>query len=96
MSKFMPSSIEERPIIKMRVQKTQKQRRSLCGYFACAFATALCNEIDIETLQFDENEMIKHWIRCIKEKKASMFPHKLKTRVNNTLHQIIRYKRDDF
>ena len=68
----------------------------LCVAGGLYIATALCNEIDIETLQFDENEMIKHWIRCIKEKKASMFPHKLKTRVNNTLHQIIRYKRDDF
>ena len=75
--------------------KTQKQDRTLCGYFSCAFATALCNQINIETISFEEDKLIEHFIKCIISKKTEMFPNNLK-KVYNTKKNIINYTRNSY
>ena len=86
-------SIDEKPFIYVRVQKTQEQEFTWCGYFACAFATSLCMGIDIESITFDTNKMLTHWLECIKAKKISMFPYCLKRHDDNDDHEILEYER---
>ena len=59
-------------IVFKRVQKQQKQ---LCGYFALAFATALCFQKNPEYMIFKEDLLIEHYINCIRENQAQEFPH---------------------
>ena len=76
----------------VRVLKSQKQKKQLCGYFSLAYATALCFNLDVETLIFDEKQLIPHYIKCIEDKKIEMFPHSIK-HVNNTAPIIIKFDR---
>ena len=91
-SRMMLKNITEQPIIRFKVQKTQQQQRTLCGYSSCAFATAICHRQNIEELLFDENKLIEHYIDCITKRKTSMFPHN-KKKVYNTKKVIIEYQR---
>ena len=95
-ARMLPTTIIEQPVIRFIVKKTQKQKRTLCGYFACAYATAICNRIDIEEIYFEEKNVIEHYINCINNKKTSMFPFFRKTRVNKTKSVIIEYKRRNY
>ena len=62
LARMLPDSIQQKPIIKIRVVKTHKQDRTFCGYYSCAFATALCYGIDVETISFEEDKLIEHYI----------------------------------
>ena len=77
LEKLIPHKRDETPIINFRIQKTQKQPMTWCGYFACAFATALCYGFDIESLNFDLDDILQHWLRCIKGMKVTMFKYYL-------------------
>lgn len=46
---------------------------------------ALCHNIDVEAIDFEEKLMIKHFLECIKLRNASMFPHKIKKTKKLTL-----------
>ena len=48
LDKMMVLPILQKPTIVIRVKKTRKQQLSWCGYFA----TALCFEINVETILF--------------------------------------------
>ena len=74
----------------IRVQKTQKQKRELCGFLAAAFATAICLEEDAEELDFDLSQICPHFLECLKTGEISMFPHR-KKRVHKTEHLILKY-----
>ena len=75
LSKMFHLSVEEHQILKVHVKKTQIQKGfNSCGYFALAYATALCFNEDIDTLIFDENKMIDHYLRCIRSRHVTMFP----------------------
>ena len=76
-----------------KIQNTQKQEETLCGFFACAFATALCNQVDIENLIFDKEKLASHWLSCIKNQRAIMFPCSLKEKTTSKDHLIIEYIR---
>ena len=52
---FIPADI---PFISVRVQKTQKQWRKICGYFECVFATALSFGIDFQSKVFGIDQLI--------------------------------------
>jgi len=93
LSKMMPKKSNEQKIIKITIMKNQIQKKALCGYFACAFATALCFNVDIEKLIFTESFLTSHWIHCIKEKKASMFPHIINISANNSLRTSLTFTR---
>ena len=71
---MLQPAIDQSHII-ARVRNTQVQKKTLCGYFACAFATALCFSIDIERIKFDTEKLVPHWLKCINEMKISMFPY---------------------
>ncbi len=62
------------PII-FNVQSTQIQKYSVCGHYALAFATSLCFNIDPEKIYFCENNMIEHYIDCLKTNEIKMYPH---------------------
>ncbi len=64
-----PTSIETVPRIKCFIKKTEKQAKNVCGYFACAHATAACNNRDIDTLNFDEKLLTNHWLYNVLKKK---------------------------
>ena len=67
--------VKSRGVIRVRLQNTQKQQASFCGYFALANATAVCYGIDPERILFDENQIRQHFIDCVYNgKKLSMFP----------------------
>jgi hypothetical protein len=93
--KMMVLPILQQPTIVIRVQKTQKQQLSWCGYFACAFATALCFEINVETILFDTDQLIPHWLGCIENREVSMFPYRNKKQGNGpiSINQNIVYQR---
>ena len=59
----------------IRVQDTQKQKKTLCGHYALAFCTSLCFGIDPEEIFFDEEKLISHYVSCIKNKKITMYPY---------------------
>jgi hypothetical protein len=56
-----PDALKKGPIV-FKLLKTQKQASCVCGYFALAFATALCFGLDPETLFFDQEQLIQHYI----------------------------------
>ena len=63
-------------MVSYRLANVQKQTDDLCGYFACAFATAICFGIDPETIYFVENEMVEHFIDTLyRNKNFEMFPY---------------------
>ena len=93
LEKMLISTNVER-VIKVKIKRTQIQKKSLCGYFACAFATALCYKIDIETINFDIEKLTTHWLSCIKTKKATSFPSCLKHKSNNLSCKILTYTRE--
>ena len=80
------------PSIQISIQHTQIQKLSLCGYYACAFATAICLKIDLETIIFEEENLTAHWLSCIKDKKVSMYPHEVKIK-DDTPHVMIMFPR---
>jgi len=68
-----------------KIQKVGKQRGSFCGYYALANAMALCIGLDPEGLIFDETQLREHFINIIyHNQQMSMFPYKLKARINKT------------
>ena len=93
LEKMMTQTERDQPYIIARVRKTQVQKRTWCGYFACAFATALCFNIDIEKITFNTDELLSHWLKCIREMKVTMFPYTEKCRVNNTKPKVLRFNR---
>jgi Ulp1 family protease len=93
LEKMMPLTIKDLPVIKIQIQNTQKQEETLCGFFACAFATALCNQVDIENLIFDKEKLTSHWLGCIKNQRAIMFPCSLKEKTTRKEQLIIEYIR---
>ena len=54
----MPKKSSEQKKINLTVMNNQIQKRALCGYFACDFATALRFNVDIEKLNFNESFLI--------------------------------------
>jgi len=91
--KMIPLTLKELPVIKIMIQHTQKQEETLCGFFACAFATALCNHVAVENLIFDTDRLTAHWLDCIKTQRATMFPSLLRKKTSKTDHLIIQYNR---
>ena len=75
--------------ISVVVKKTLKQKATLCGFYAAAYATALCNFIDPENIDFTENLLPAHFLECLKSRKVTMFPHKVK---NVDLHNNVSPK----
>lgn len=45
-----------------------------CGVYAIAYATALCLGVSPAKLQFDENAMRPHLIKCLQDGRFTMFP----------------------
>jgi len=86
-------SISNLPVISVRVQKTQKQWRKICGYFECVFATALSFGIDFQSKVFGIDQLISFWIEIIQDRRVTLFSYGVKEKVNNTKHQIVRYVR---
>ena len=64
--------------ITVLVKNTKSQKKIFCGYYAAAYATALCNLIDPENLEFIEEDLPLHFLNCLKTGKIDMFPHKIK------------------
>ena len=66
--------------IKLSFVDVQKQSGGYdCGLFALAFATALVNGINPGRYLYDQRNMRKHLLECLKHKKMELFPV-LKTR----------------
>ena len=89
---FLPLSRndqETRNMVKFFVKNTSKQKRDLCGYFALAYAAALCFEQDPEELVFNEKQIISHFLRCILTQNVRMFPHRRKIRVNRSTRILV-------
>lgn len=42
--------------LRILIKKTQNPKKDLCGYFAAAHATSICNLIDPELLEFDKKK----------------------------------------
>ena len=59
-------------------KKKQKQKKTLCGFYVAAYATALCNGIDPQTIEFTENLLPAHFLECLKSRKVTMFPYRVK------------------
>ena len=58
----------------LKMVKTSKQKVvNDCGLFVIAAATALA--FDLNPVQFDQNIMREHLIKCFEERKMSPFPH---------------------
>ena len=53
-AQVLPPDALKKGYIVFKLLKTQKQASCVCGYFALAFATALCFGLDPETLFFDQ------------------------------------------
>ncbi len=63
-------------MVSYRLANVQRQSDDLCGYFACAFATAICYGLDPEIIFFKENEIVEHFINILyRNKKFEMFPY---------------------
>ena len=88
---YPKDSRKNRNKIVVRIQRTQKQKSDLCGFFACAFATALCFQQDPERIEFNVDELCAHFVKCLKNQTIEMFPHREKTRVNNTERMQLEY-----
>ena len=73
----------EKAKIVFRVQKTQKQSGSFCGYFALAYAITKCLGENPEAFTFIPASFIDHFFKTIETQKISMFPNK-KNRNANT------------
>lgn len=79
--------------VNFKIGKLQIQKNNVCGYFACAIATALCFGLDPETIEFDEHEMKEHFINILyKKKKMSMFPFSKVNRKSTSDDKILNYK----
>ena len=66
--------------IKLSFVDVQKQSGGYdCGLFALAFATALVNGINPGRFLYDQRNMRKHLLECLRNKKMELFPV-LKTR----------------
>ena len=95
LEKMLISTNVER-VIKVKIKRTQIQKKSLCGYFACAFATALCYKIDIETINFDiEKLLLKKLASLLTSRKFSLRSNDSSNinNINNLLFMIIIYNR---
>ena len=95
-ARMIPFSLLDKPILRIRIHGTQQQKRTLCGYFACAYATSLCFGIEIDKIEFFEKHLTQHWLKCIKERKISMFPYKPKRMIDNEPNIILTYVRNNF
>ena len=69
--KFVKSNSKNVSIL---MPNLKSQTNSLCGFYACAFATAYCYQFNIDLIEFDEDKLVNHWINCIQTKNLSMFP----------------------
>ena len=69
--------------IRILVKKVQRQKKNFCGFYSAAFATAICNHIDPEQLEFDEKSLPMHFLQCLNEKKITMFRHTKKKGLQN-------------
>jgi hypothetical protein len=64
--------------LKINVKSVQIQKTACCGFFAVAFAAALCEGLDPQLLLFDETEIKKHFIDILYGRKEyEMFPFKM-------------------
>lgn len=77
-SNLLDQSKIDNEIIYFRIQNTQKQEGHFCGYFALAFATAICFGVSPESIIYDQNQMIDHFLSCLETRTPTMFPHRLK------------------
>ena len=55
-------------------EKAMQTNGSDCGVHAIAYATALCLRVSPAKLQFDENAMRPHLIKCLQDGRFTMFP----------------------
>ena len=76
--------------IRILVKKVQHQNKNFCGFYSAAFATAICNHIDPELLEFDEKSLPNHFLQCLNNKRITMFPHTKKKNYNTarTIYEI--------
>ena len=59
-----------------------------CGRYAIANATALCAGLDPTTLEFDQEEMRAHLLRCLENGVMTVFPASQRTRQAPTTKKI--------
>ena len=91
-AQVLPPNALKKGHIVFKLLKTQKQASCVCGYFALAFATALCFGLDPETLNYDQDKLIQHYIDCVfNNKQELLFPYNSK-KVYNTTNQYTKYK----
>lgn len=83
----------QKGFLTFEVKNIQNQKKNFCGYYALAFAMALCLGLDPELLEFNENELREHFIGIMfKNKDMSMFPFTYKGLVYNTMVTHLFYK----
>lgn len=59
---------EQMITIKLRKCHRQSNNTELCGYFAIAFAVAICSGLDPTGLRFDEHELVKYVQRSLNKR----------------------------
>ena len=77
----------------VRLQRTQRQKENVCGFFALANATAICYGIDPEMIMFDEVEIREHYIGIVFDNKPfSMFPYTPRKKYSSKNHRLLEYE----
>lgn len=75
-SNVLPNNLKVNKSCKALIKNVQFQKDQNCGYFALAFATALCMGLDPEDIVFDEDKIREHFFEIIYHGKLfSMFPY---------------------
>jgi hypothetical protein len=64
-AQVLPPDALKKGYIVFKLLKTQKQASCVCGYFALAFASVLCFGLNPDTLFFDQEQLIQHYIDCV-------------------------------
>ena len=76
----------------VNVRHVQQQRKDRCGYFACAFAAALCEGLNPENLLFDEEDLVKEFKLSLSNNCYKMFSYKEIQRYPRGLNLITEFK----
>ena len=91
-SLIVPTNFVKNNLLTFRVAKTQNQKFDFCGYFALAYAMAICLDINPENIYFDENDIRNHYIDVmLNNKQFSMFPYILKQKTYKKKPNYITY-----
>lgn len=70
------------------IKKVTQQKKYNCALFSLAFVHLICIGIDPTHVEIEEAKLRSHFNFCIQNKKYTMFPYKMKSRIFKDVHII--------